>query len=301
MYNKYTECRLCARECGVDRTRGERGFCQSGSEVRIARAALHAWEEPPISATRGSGTIFFVGCSLGCTFCQNREISRTNTKCEQGIPVTPERLSDIMLSIERDGAHNINFVTPTHFAPSVISVTKKARAEGLKIPIVYNTGSYDSLETIRSLDGIVDIYLLDYKFHRESTAKALAHAQNYPEVARAVIREAHAQKPTPIFDANGIMQSGVIVRILLLPGHLAEAKLSVKYLYETYGDSIYISLMNQYTPMPNMQSPLNRRVTRAEYDELVDYALARGVKNAFIQSEGTADESYIPPFNLTNA
>ena len=203
-----------------------------------------------------------------------------------------------MLELEARGAHNINFVTPTHFAPTVVSSVRLARERGMSLPIVYNTSSYDSEECIKMLDGTVDIYLADYKYHLPRTAAALAKAANYPEVARFAIREMVRQKPTPVIE-DGIMRSGVIVRLLLLPGHLAEAKLAVKHLYETYGDSIYISLMSQYTPMPSMPRPLDRTVTREEYRELVDYAVEKGVTHAFIQEGGAASESFIPAFDMT--
>ncbi|MBQ8690051.1 MAG: radical SAM protein [Clostridia bacterium] len=292
--HEYSACSLCARSCGVNRSRGELGFCRSTSTVRIARAALHHWEEPVISGARGSGTIFFSGCSLGCLFCQNREISGS----EAGRDISIFRLAEIMRELERAGAHNINLVTPTHYAPSIIRATELARADGLGIPIVYNTGTYDTVDTVKSLRKTVDIYLADYKYNLEKTARVWAKAEKYPEVAKAAMAEMVKQRGAPVIE-DGIMRSGVIVRILLLPSHLAEAKLSVKYLYETYGDSIYISLMNQYTPMPSMPPPLNRRVTREEYSELVDYAISKGVRQAFIQEDGTATESFIPPFDLT--
>ena len=290
---EYKACTLCARSCGVNRTE-KVGACGMSDEVYIARASLHAWEEPIISGDNGSGTVFFSGCSLSCVFCQNKEISRGRV----GVPVSDEKLAEIMLKLQSDGAHNINFVTPTHFVPSVISAVSLARERGLTLPIVYNTSSYETAKTVGMLDTTVDIYLADYKYNLPKTAKAYSSAENYPEVARTAIAEMVKQKGTPVIK-DGLMQSGVIVRILLLPGHLAEAKLSVKYLYETYGDSIYISLMSQYTPMPNMEPPLDRRVSRREYDELVDYALAKGVKNAFIQDGTSAMESFIPPFDLT--
>lgn len=264
------------------------------ADAYIARAALHMWEEPIISGNRGSGTIFFSGCSLSCVFCQNREISRG----EVGVKVDAERLAEIMMRLEADGAHNINFVTPTHFVPTVIDATARARNNGLTVPIVYNTSSYEMPDTVHMLDGTVDIYLADYKYNIGKTAALYSRAENYPEAARITIAEMVRQKGSPIID-DGIMRSGVIVRILLLPGHVAEAKLSVKYLYETFGDRIYISLMNQYTPMSGMTPPLDRRTTRAEYDELVDYALKKGVKLAFIQEGSAAHESFIPPFDLT--
>ena len=292
--SEYNECRLCARSCGVNRNSGKLGACRVGADPVIARAALHMWEEPPISGTAGSGTVFFSGCSLGCIYCQNATISRAS----YGKTVTVDRLSRIMLDLQGQGAHNINFVTPTHYAPSIIAATRTARQKGLTIPIVYNTSSYDTPETIRSLDGTVDIYLADYKYTLPRTASAYSHAANYPEVARIAIDEMVKQKGCAVIK-DGIMTSGVIVRVLLLPGHVAEAKLCVKYLYETYGDSIYISLMSQYTPMPGMPAPLDRPVTSAEYDELVDYAIKKGITNAFIQDGTSAAESFIPPFDST--
>ena len=289
----YSDCRLCARECGVDRTNGGVGFCRSSDKMRIIRAALHFWEEPIISGDKGSGTIFFSGCSLGCIYCQNRSISRSPV----GREITPEELSVEMLRLQAEGAHNINFVTPTHFAPGVAEAVRIAAANGLSIPIVYNTGSYDTEDTVRALDGIVDIYLPDLKYYREESAGKLSFAKNYPSVARRAIAEMVRQRPVPVIE-NGLMRSGVVVRILLLPSHVAEAKLSLKYLYDTYKNNIYISLMNQYTPMSGMSAPLNRSVTNSEYSELVSYAERIGVVNAFIQEGGTQSESFIPDFTL---
>jgi putative pyruvate formate lyase activating enzyme len=260
----------------------------------VARASLHEWEEPPISGERGSGTVFFSGCSLGCVFCQNRNIADGSV----GRAVTDSRIAEMMLELSSLGAHNINLVTPTHFAPTVISSVRLARERGMSLPIVYNTSSYDTVETLRSLEGTVDIYLADYKYHLPRTAERLAGAADYPAVAREAIAEMVRQKPTPVIE-DGIMKSGVIVRILLLPSHVAEAKLAVKYLHETYGDAIYLSLMSQYTPMKGMKSPLDRRVTREEYRELVDYAIEKGVERAFVQEGESASESFIPEFDMT--
>lgn len=290
----YHNCTLCARRCGVDRASGEIGYCRMPAEVRIARAALHEWEEPIISGTRGSGTIFFSGCSLGCVYCQNREISRGGV----GRGVSLCRLADIMLELADAGAHNINFVTPTHYAPSVIEAVADARARGLRIPIVYNTSSYEELETVHALRETVDIYLADFKYYRAESARSLSFAEDYCSVALKAITEMVSQRPKPIIK-DGVMRSGVIVRILLLPGHLAEAKLSLRHIYATFGDKVYISLMSQYTPMPDMAPPLNRRVTRAEYGELVDYAVRLGITKAFTQSFESATDSFIPPFDYT--
>lgn len=266
-----------------------------GCDPVISRAALHHWEEPPISGTRGSGTVFFTGCSLGCVFCQNRCISSG----ESGVKVTVARLAEIMIELQSQGAHNINLVTPTHFVPSIIAAISEARRGGLTLPIVYNTGSYDTPETIDSLDGLVDVYLPDLKYYLPKTAKKLSFAEDYPDAARLAIDRMVKQVGEPHFDSDGIMTRGVIVRILLLPGHVAEAKLSLKYLIDRYGDKIYVSLMNQYTPMPGMASPLDRTVTREEYLSLVEYAERIGLKNGFTQEFGTAKESFIPDFDLT--
>lgn len=290
--NEYKSCNLCQRRCGVNRYDGV-GFCLMPSEAYVTRAALHMWEEPPVSGERGSGTIFFAGCSLRCVFCQNRDISRRPV----GEAVSVEKLSDIMLRLQGEGAHNVNFVTPTHYAPTIRQATEMAREKGLNIPIVYNTGSYDTVETIRSLEGIVNIYLPDLKYYKNSTSKKYSSAENYVECAREAIAEMYRQVGDPTFDDDGMLLSGVVVRILLLPGHLAEAKLSLKYLIDTYGDGIYVSLMNQYTPMPDMSPPLNRKVTHSEYEELLSYAEKIGLKNGFYQDYGTAKESFIPAFD----
>ena len=289
----YSSCELCARKCGVDRTNGKIGFCKSTDIPKITRAALHFWEEPIISGTRGSGTIFFSGCSLGCVYCQNSRISRAAV----GREISADELAEEMLRLESEGAHNINFVTPTHFAPSIAKSVKIARERGLSVPIVYNTGSYDTVKTIQNLDGIVNVYLPDLKYYRPESAEKLSFAKDYPTVAREAIAEMVRQQPKPVIK-DGIMRSGVIVRLLLLPSHVAEAKLSLKYLYNTYGDNIYISLMNQYTPMQGMMSPLDRTVTNSEYSELVSYAERLGVVNAFIQEGGTQKESFIPDFEV---
>jgi len=292
---EYTSCKLCARECAADRTAGKLGFCGATDKMKISRAALHMWEEPVISSERGSGTIFFSGCSLGCVFCQNREISRN---ADIGKEVSESELADIMLSLESQGAHNVNFVTPTHFAPSIKRSVELARARGFSIPTVYNTSSFDSVATLKMLEGTVDIYLADFKYYLGKTAQRLAYAEIYPGAARAAIGEMVRQAPKPIVE-NGVMTSGVIVRILLLPAHVAEAKLILKYLYEAYGDNIYISLMSQYTPIGEMRPPLNRRVLRSEYDELCEYACKLGVKNAFVQERESVGESFIPKFDST--
>lgn len=293
MNNAYKFCTLCARRCGVDRTRNV-GFCGMPDGAYISRAALHMWEEPIISGARGSGTVFFSGCSLKCCFCQNREISRGRV----GELVSAHELAQIMLKLESDGAHNVNFVTPTHYIPTVREAIINAKALGLSVPIVYNTSSYDTPEALKTLDGLVDIYLPDFKYFTCKTAEQLSSARDYPDVARLAIAEMVRQTGSAVLGDDGMLARGTVVRILLLPGHVAESKLVLKYLYDTYGDSIYISLMNQYTPPRDMAAPLNRTVTHEEYRQLTDYALKLGVKNAFVQEFGTASESFIPDFDL---
>ncbi len=288
----YKKCTLCGRRCLVDRASGELGFCRMRDMPTVARASLHAWEEPIISGARGSGTIFFSGCSLKCVFCQNKDISRGRT----GKEVDTEELSDIMIRLQSEGAHNINFVTPTHYVPTVKDAVITAKTRGLNIPIVYNTSSYDTPETIESLSGIVDIYLADFKYLRDKTAGELSGAENYPETAKLSIAEMVRQRPTPIIQ-DGLMTSGVIVRILILPNRVAEAKLILKYLYDRYGNSIYISIMSQYTPMSDMKPPLDRRITHAEYREVAEYAEKLGITQAFLQEKSSASENFIPKFN----
>jgi len=293
LLKEYENCRLCSHFCGVDRTRGMLGACKSTDKVKVARASLHMWEEPVISGERGSGTVFFSGCSLGCIYCQNREISAGNI----GKEISIDRLSEIMLELENKGAHNINLVTPTHYVPSIVSAVEKSRASGLSVPIVYNTSSYESANTVDMLSKTVDVYLSDLKYHLPSTARKYSAAENYPESARLAIQRMVSQKGRAMLK-DGLLRSGVIVRILLLPGHLAEAKLSCSYLLDTYGDDIYISLMSQYTPIVDLPEPLNRRVTKHEYELLCDYAVKKGLKNGFIQDGASASESFIPAFDL---
>ncbi len=210
-----------------------------------------------------------------------------------------EALSDLFFSLKDKGAHNINLVTPTHYMPTVAEAIDIARSKGLGLPIVYNTSSYESVAVLKKLVSRVDVYLADFKYYRGQTARELSKAEDYPEIARETIAEMVRQQPTPVIE-QGLMKRGVIVRILLLPSRLAEAKLIVKELYSNYGDSIYISLMNQYTPPKNMPRPFDRPVTKSEYNELLDYALKLGVKNCFIQEGGTVSESFIPPFDYAN-
>lgn len=289
------ECRVCPRNCSVDRLSDQKGFCRAGAEIILARAALHMWEEPCISGKEGSGAVFFSGCSLGCKFCQNGQISKGQT----GKKVTADRLADIFLELQQQKANNINLVTAGHFLPQVAEAIEKSRNRGLQIPVVYNSSGYEKSEMLKLLEGLVDIYLPDFKYMDPELAEKYSYARDYPEVAREALKEMVRQTGTPEFDRQGIMKKGVIVRHLLLPGHVKDSRRVLEYLLSTYGKEIYISLMNQYTPMPAMKDDprLSRKVTDREYQRLIDYGIQLGLENGFIQEGETAKESFIPEFN----
>ncbi len=290
----FENCNLCPRRCGVARNLGVRGRCGCDSTALVARSALHMWEEPCISGSAGSGTIFFGGCNLGCVYCQNSAISAT----PHGKPVSVEQLSEYMLHLWRAGAHNINFVTPTHFSPVCAAAVVLARRGGLDCPIVWNTSGYELPEVIDALDGIVDIYLSDFKYLDSALAARYSHAADYPTAAAAALERMVRCAGPAVFDSDGLMRRGVIVRHLALPGCGADSRAVLKYLFTNYGNDIYISLMNQFTPVALETYPeINRRLHRREYDRLVDYALQLGIENAFTQSGAAASESFIPFFS----
>lgn len=288
-------CTLCPRMCGSDRLAGEKGFCGMDATVRGARAALHMWEEPCISGEKGSGAVFFSGCTLRCVFCQNREIA--NGSC--GKEITEERLSEIFLELQEKGAANINLVTAGHFALTVIPALKKAKERGLVIPVVYNSSGYERVETLRLLGEVVDVWLPDFKYMDSELAARYSHAKDYPETAKKAIAQMVRQAGECVFDEEGYIQKGVVVRHLLLPGHTKDSMAVLSYLYETYGDKIYISVMNQYTPLPYVEEikPLNRKVTKREYERVLDFAVELGIENGYFQEGGTAKESFIPAFD----
>ncbi|MCQ2426080.1 MAG: radical SAM protein [Lachnospiraceae bacterium] len=292
-----TSCELCPRKCGADRLHGQKGFCgETGRYPRAARAGLHLWEEPCVSGETGSGTIFFSGCTMRCDYCQNRSLSRG----EVGFPVTPERFAKICLSLEKQGANNINLVTPTHFLPMILEGIPLAREAGVTVPFLMNCGGYERAETLRLLEGSVSVYLPDFKYWEDETAIRYSSAPEYRDYAKKAIREMVRQTGKPVFNEKGILQRGVIVRHLLLPGHLEESKKILEYLSDEYGDRIILSIMNQYTPMPEVIFPeLKRPVTEEEYEALVFFAEELGIENAYIQEGGTVTESFIPAFDGT--
>lgn len=293
--NKYENCLLCPRKCGINRRTGQTGVCGVSSEIKVARAALHYWEEPCISGKRGSGAVFFSGCSLHCVFCQNREISDGKV----GKVISKERLRDIFLELKAKGANNINLVTPGQYIPDIVWAVRDARRYGMELPIVYNTSGYENADELKQLEGIVDVYLPDFKYMDSALSAKYSRAKDYPSVAKQAISEMVRQQPGVVIDdATGLIQKGVIVRQLLLPGHVNDAKVILKYLHDTYQDSIYISMMSQFTPIALKDYPeINRTVTRREYERLIDYAIKIGITNAFIQEGNVAKDSFIPAFD----
>ena len=293
--NKYENCLLCPRKCGINRSTGQTGVCGVSSEIKVARAALHYWEEPCISGKKGSGAVFFSGCSLHCVFCQNREISDGKA----GKVISKERLSDIFMELAVKGANNINLVTPGQYIPDIVWAVNDAKSRGMKLPIIYNTSGYENVTELKLLEGIVDVYLPDFKYMDSTLSARYSRAKDYPSVARQALSEMVRQQPDVVIDdATGLIQKGVIVRQLLLPGHVNDAKAVLKYLYDTYHDHVYISMMSQFTPIALKDYPeINRTVTRREYERLVDYALKIGITNAFIQEGDVAKDSFIPAFD----
>ena len=291
-----SDCTLCPRRCHVNRQAGQTGYCRETSKLAVARAALHMWEETCISGKNGSGAVFFSGCNMRCVFCQNYNISGAKT----GKLISAERLAEIFLELKEQGAHNINLVTPTHYVPQIAEALDTAKRKGLNIPIVYNTSGYECKETLRMLEGYVDVYLPDFKYWDEEIDRRLSHAPDYTVHAKQALEEMVRQTGGIEIDKkSGLIKRGVIVRHLVLPGHVKDSKEIISYLHGTYGNQIMISIMNQYTPMPQAEGleQLGRRVTKKEYKKVVDHALEIGVENGYVQEGGTASESFIPEFD----
>ncbi len=290
------KCAMCPRRCGADRQNGQCGYCGVTDDFKVARAALHMWEEPCISGKNGSGTVFFSGCNLGCCYCQNIAISRG----QSGKDISPERLTEILFELKHQGAHNINLVTPTQYALQLVSVLERVKKDGLDLPVVYNCGGYESVETLKQLDGLVDVYMPDFKYWSNLLAMRYSNAPDYRAVAQAAVAEMVRQRGKCMFDAEDMMQSGVLVRHMVLPGAAADAKKILAYLHDTYGDGIYISIMSQYTPVGTPKyAVLAEKVSQEEYDSVLDYAWHLGIKNAFVQEGESAKESFIPAFDNT--
>jgi len=323
-------CRLCPRNCGADRLHGETGVCGVPADIYAGRAMLHHWEEPCISGTAedgtdgGAGAVFFSGCVLKCVYCQNYGLSHIRSgvirkdlvsenylhhgQAGYQIPgkrISVERLAEIFLELQEEGANNIDLVTPTQYIPQIADALRLAGHNQpgdrkLTIPVICNCGGYESVEALRLLDGLVDVYLTDFKYMDHEAARKYSAAADYPERAEEALAEMVRQCPEAVFADNGLIRKGVIVRHLVLPGMVHNSKDTISYIYRTYGNRVWFSLMNQYTPYAEaaMRFPeLNRRVTKREYDAVIDYALSLGVENAYMQEGATQKESFIPSFD----
>ena len=291
-----SNCTLCPRNCGADRLAGRLGYCGMPAEIFAARAALHMWEEPCLTGNTGSGTVFFSGCNMKCVFCQNHDIAIGQT----GKEITIARLAEIFLELQQKGAANINLVTPTHYIPQIRLALLQAKADVLHLPIVYNTGGYEKVESLRLLDGLIDIYMPDFKYYSPELGSRYSFAPDYFSRACETLSEMYRQTGACTFNDQGLMTRGILVRHLILPGQVKDSRKILRYLHDTYGDNIWISIMNQYTPLAQVAAipELNRRITDTEYDRVVDYAIRLGIENAFIQEGETAEDSFIPPFDL---
>lgn len=291
MEELFNKCEICPRKCGVNRNNNELGYCRAPSKMKIGGFHLHMWEEPVLTGEKGSGTIFFSYCNLGCVYCQNHEISFNNV----GEEITIDRFKDICLELQDMGASNINLVTPTHYIPLIREGLILAKKEGLVIPIVYNTSSYENVESLKLLEGLIDIYLPDFKYYDNELGK-YSNVSNYFEIAILAIEEMYRQVGKPIYE-NDILKRGMIVRHLVLPHHIEDSKRIIKYLYEKYSDDIILSIMNQYTPIKKLKyDNLNDKVTEDEYNDLIDYACELGIENCFVQESTSQSESFIPVF-----
>ena len=289
-------CCLCPRKCGINRYE-QKGYCGANNKLKIAHYSLHMWEEPVISGDTGSGTIFFSNCNMKCMYCQNKKISLDG----YGKYTSLKRLEEIMLELQEKKANNINLVTPTHYVPQISKVLKKIKNKTLNIPIVYNTSSYENIGTLMMMNKLVDIYLADLKYFDNELALKYSLCTNYFETATMALDEMYRQVGCIELSDDGLLKKGLIVRVLILPGHIEDAKNIIKYLYKTFGDNIIISIMNQYTPVNKCKyDNLNRKVTDEEYNEVIDYAAELGIFNAFVQEGDAALESFIPNFNKNN-
>ena len=289
------KCVLCPRKCGVNRYETV-GFCGANNKIKLAYYSLHHWEEPIISGTNGSGTIFFSNCNMKCIYCQNKKISLDG----YGKYISNKKLGEIMLELQKKGAHNINLVTPTHYVPQIAYILHKIKNKDLSIPVVYNTSSYENIGTLMMMRGLIDIYLADLRYYDDNLSVNYSSSPNYFENATMAIDEMYRQVGKFHFDKTRLLKKGLIVRVLILPGHIDDSKRIIEYLYKTYGNDIFISIMNQYTPVNTcIYSNLNRKVTEEEYNDVIEYAVSLGITNAFVQDGETSSESFIPNFDKT--
>ena len=296
MMKTLENCNLCPRNCGVNRLNGKLGFCGAGKAIKLARVSLHNYEEPCISGQNGSGTVFFSNCSLRCVFCQNHQISQEGF----GTEVTIQRLAEVFLELQNKNAHNINLVTPTHYVPQIISALKLGKKSGLTLPIIYNSSGYENVETIKMLKGHIDVYVPDLKYYSNKYSVKYSNVKDYFFYAKDAIKEMFSQVGNAKFDDAGLITRGVIIRHLMLPGLLFDSKKIIDYIMNAYGNKVFISIMNQYTPMFKTSDypEINKTLNRDHYNALIDYALVKGITNGFIQDDGTSSKEFIPDFDL---
>lgn len=296
MIEKLSSCTLCPHNCKVNRLEGERGRCYCNDKLRIALASLHYYEEPCISGKNGSGTVFFSNCNLNCIYCQNHEISQEH----KGKDITVEELANIFLEQQEKGANNINLVTPTSYVYHIIEALDIAKKNGLNIPIIYNTNGYENVETIELLKGYIDVYLPDLKYYSNELSKKYSGIDNYFEVATKAIKKMYEQVGTPIFNEDGIIQKGVIIRHLVLPNHILNSKHILKWVKENLPNDIYISVMAQYFPTYKAKQDklINRKLTKKEYKQIEEYLYSLDLENGYIQELGEHEEEYVPAFDI---
>ena len=297
MNRALSHCQVCPRNCGADRRAGNLGWCRAPYLPKVALVSRHDWEEPPISGTKGSGTVFFSHCNLGCVFCQNHDISQDGF----GQEISIERLAEIFLEQQKRGFHNVNLVSAVQFIPQVAKALELARSKGLFIPVVYNSNGYESIEGLRTLEGLVDVYLPDFKYWDDALGKEYSKAPHYRETAAAAILEMRRQVGKDILDENGILQKGIIIRHLVLPGQYKDSFHILNWIRENMGEETYVSLMSQYTPMHKAKEikTLSRKLTTFEYDKVVDHFFAIGLKSGFMQKRSSATSEYTPTFDLS--
>ena len=292
------KCQICPRDCKVNRLLGNKGYCKCDDKIKIALVSTHNYEEPCISGKNGSGTIFFSNCNLNCVFCQNHEISQEG----KGVEVSTERLAEIFIEQQDRGVNNINLVTPTMYVYQIIEAIKIARNKGLNIPIIYNSNGYENVETIKMLKGYIDVYLPDLKYYNDILAVKYSKAPKYFEIATEAIKEMINQVGNPVFNDDGIIQKGVIIRHLILPNHIRNSKNILKWIKENLNEDVYVSVMAQYFPTYKAKQieGMDRKINKKEYNEVEKYLYTLDIKNGYMQDLGKHEEEYVPDFNLSN-
>ena len=297
MLDKLKKCEICPHNCKVNRLDGKMGRCKCGDKVKIALASVHRFEEPCISGKNGSGTVFFSGCNLNCKFCQNYEISQLG----KGKEITIEELSKVFIKQQAKGVHNINLVTPTMYVYQIIEAIKIARKNGLNIPIIYNSNGYENVQTIKDLEGYIDVYLPDLKYYDNEIGLKYSGIKNYFQYASKAILEMYNQVGSPKFDENGIITSGVMIRHLVLPNNIENSKNVLRWIKENINEDVYINIMAQYFPTYKAKDikELNRKLTKEEYEEIENFVYELDIKNGYMQELGEHEEEYVPDFNLS--